>query len=282
MGKKDYYKILNVDPKASTKAIKSAYRQMALKYHPDHNPNNPQAKKQFALIREAYETLTSPELKSDYDLSYQPSVTRPSVQRKKTTTTNSKTKNNLRYNLYIHLEDVLSGCERSIRYVRKVKGTSETLQIKVKVPQGAFHHQRLKIAGFGDQIGNQTGDLFVIVHLQSHPLFMQEGLDLRVNVPICYLDILLGSTIDVPTLSGIYKLKLKSFEFDQLNFKVQGQGLPDYDSKSRGNLHVFCFVEHPKRISQAEKNALQKCLRTWPQGEMMREYSSYLKQHRRS
>ena len=72
MARKDYYKILNVDPKANLKEIKSAYRQLALKYHPDHNPDNPDAISMFSEIKEAYETLTTTELKKNYDSTYRP------------------------------------------------------------------------------------------------------------------------------------------------------------------------------------------------------------------
>lgn len=283
MVKKDYYAILNIDYKATQKQIKSAYRQMALKYHPDHNPDNPEAAKNFNLIREAYEVLTDSELKKNYDSQYSPRPTGPTreAEPRPQTTTTPKSAKNLRYNLYISLEDVASGCERTIRYIRKNKGEAETIQLKVKVPKGAFHHQRLRLAQYGDTDGRIHGDLFVIVHLQNHPIFILDGLNLRVNIPISYLDALLGNTIEIPTLTGTRKQKLKACQFDDLDYTFKGYGLPQKDLNYKGDLHVHCFIENPSKLSTAERTAIEKALKTWPKGEMMQQYQSYIQQHKR-
>jgi curved DNA-binding protein len=64
---KDYYNILGVDRKASENEIKRAYRKLALKYHPDRNPNDKQAEDKFKEINEAYQVLSDPEKRSRYD-----------------------------------------------------------------------------------------------------------------------------------------------------------------------------------------------------------------------
>jgi curved DNA-binding protein len=64
---KDYYKILGVDRKASDEEIKRAYRKLALKYHPDRNPNNKKAEESFKEINEAYQVLGDPAKRSRYD-----------------------------------------------------------------------------------------------------------------------------------------------------------------------------------------------------------------------
>lgn len=65
--KKNYYETLGVDKSASADEIKSAYRRLAKKYHPDLNPNNAEAAEKFKEINEAYETLSDPTKKSNYD-----------------------------------------------------------------------------------------------------------------------------------------------------------------------------------------------------------------------
>ncbi len=63
----DYYKILGIDKAAASKDIKNAYRKLARKYHPDLNPNDKDAKKNFQLINEANEVLSDPEKRKKYD-----------------------------------------------------------------------------------------------------------------------------------------------------------------------------------------------------------------------
>lgn len=64
---KDYYKILGVDKKASQDEIKKAYRKLAVKYHPDKNPNDKNAEEKFKEVSEAYEVLSNPENRKKYD-----------------------------------------------------------------------------------------------------------------------------------------------------------------------------------------------------------------------
>ncbi len=64
---KDYYQILGISKSASPEEIKKAYRRLALKFHPDKNPNDPAAAEQFKEINEAYEVLSNPERRLDYD-----------------------------------------------------------------------------------------------------------------------------------------------------------------------------------------------------------------------
>ena len=292
MATKDYYQILNVHYKADLKTIKSAYRQLALKYHPDHNPENPQALGLFTQIKEAYETLSTLEKRTEYDRTYkakpETSYQEPMEEEtfyeptseanspKRSKPKQGKEGGNLRYNLFISLEEVAHGCERGIRYIRRQEDKKETLQLTLRVPQGAFQHQRLKLTGYGDVTKKRAGDLFVVIHIQNHPLFIKEGLNIRVNVPIHYLDAVLGKTLEVPTLKGIHSLKLKACEFENLQYVLKGQGLPHHTEKERGDLIVNCFMEHPQRLEASHEVALKKCLNTWPPGEMMQEYQLFL------
>src|SRR6478752_1167364 len=67
MAKRDYYEILGVSKSSSAEEIKKAYRKIAIKYHPDKNPDDPSAEEKFKEAAEAYEILSSPEKKQRYD-----------------------------------------------------------------------------------------------------------------------------------------------------------------------------------------------------------------------
>src|SRR5512142_2367436 len=66
-GKRDYYEVLGVSRTASEQEIKSAYRKLALQYHPDRNPNNPDAEEKFKEASEAYSILCDAEKRAAYD-----------------------------------------------------------------------------------------------------------------------------------------------------------------------------------------------------------------------
>src|SRR5438309_11731989 len=67
MAKRDYYEVLGINKNSSEQEIKKAYRQMALKYHPDKNPSNKEAEDKFKEAAEAYEVLSDSQKKAKYD-----------------------------------------------------------------------------------------------------------------------------------------------------------------------------------------------------------------------
>lgn len=73
----DYYQLLEISPKAKHDEIKKAFKKLALKHHPDHNPNNPKAEERFKKINEAYQTLSNPRKKYWYDLRQQSAPLQP-------------------------------------------------------------------------------------------------------------------------------------------------------------------------------------------------------------
>jgi len=67
MAKRDYYEVLGVGKSAAADEVKKAYRKIAIKYHPDKNPDNPEAEEKFKEAAEAYEVLSDAQKKQQYD-----------------------------------------------------------------------------------------------------------------------------------------------------------------------------------------------------------------------
>ena len=67
MSRRDYYEVLGVERGATQEAVKKAYRQLAMKYHPDRNPGDKEAEDRFKEVAEAYEVLHDPEKRAGYD-----------------------------------------------------------------------------------------------------------------------------------------------------------------------------------------------------------------------
>lgn len=285
---------------ANLTELKSAYRKLALKYHPDRNPGDLAAEEKFKKIVNAYEQLSkiigqnkAPK-KAKKPIRKKASKSTPTQARqsenqntqnakaedrtppKPSRTSTSSDKTNLRYNVFVTLEEVAKGCEKVIRYIRTNNGQKENVHLKLDIPKGARHLQRLKVSGFGDVVKDQTADLFVVVHHQPHHLFEVEGLDLYTKVPINYLQALIGDDVKVPSLDGLAKIKLKPCKFIDIYHEFKGKGLPSPDGKEVGRLCIECYIEHPNSITEQQLTALQNVKGSWPESEKVKQYNDQL------
>jgi molecular chaperone DnaJ len=131
-------------------------------------------------------------------------------------------------------------------------------KLEVDIPKGAFDGLRLRIPGKGESNrGLESGDLYVIVHLKEHELFHVEGINTYFEMPITFPQAVLGSELEVPTLEGKVKMKIPPGTQSHEVFRLKGKGLPEIDSKYRGDQLVRVVVNVPKDLSSEQKKALK-------------------------
>jgi molecular chaperone DnaJ len=132
--------------------------------------------------------------------------------------------------------------------------------IRVKVPAGVEDGMRLRLTGEGEAgiAGGPPGDLFVVITIQSHPLFEREGSDLHCQVPISFAQAALGDEIEVPTLEGKVKLRVPEGTQTGKVLRLRGKGVPSIRSSARGEQLLHIFVEVPTRMSKRQRELIEQ------------------------
>jgi molecular chaperone DnaJ len=102
------------------------------------------------------------------------------------------------------------------------------------------------------------GDLYVVIRVAPHPLFVREGPDLVCEVPIPFVQAALGAEIEVPTLEGKVALRISEGTQSGKVLRLRGKGLPSVGSATRGDQLVRLFVEVPTQLTARQRELLEK------------------------
>lgn len=289
---KDYYKILDVEPTADDKAIKTAYRKLARKYHPDVS-KEAGAEDKFKEASEAYEVLSSPEKRAEYDeirkygrqgRPFQPppgwqsragaggfdettdfseffsSIFGGRPQQGGRTRNPGRKGQDVEMELAIFLEETLSGESKQVSFrVPQHSAAGQrmadiTKTLNVKIPAGVADGERIRLKGQGAPgvAGGEKGDLYLTIRLAPHPLFEVEGHDLVIQVPLAPWEAALGTKIAVPTLTGRINLTIRPDSQNGQRLRVKGNGLMN-KSGERGDLYAQLKIVMPKHSDEATK-----------------------------
>lgn len=142
----------------------------------------------------------------------------------------------------------------------KVKKSSK---INVKIPPGVDTGTSLRIRGKGEagELGGQSGDLYVVIHLAKHPIFMRQGDDLYCEMPISFPVACLGGEVVVPTLDGKVKLKIPPGTPVNKIFRLSGKGIPSLHSRGHGDEYIRVTIQVPTKLKEREKELLRELAR---------------------
>jgi DnaJ-class molecular chaperone len=180
----------------------------------------------------------------------------------------------LKYNLAISFEDAARGTEKQIRFLREVNGKEESAHLSVSVPAGVKPGQRLKLRGEGDAgtHGGPTGDLYVVVNISEHPLFRRVENDVVMDLPISFVDAILGTEVDVPTLAGSATMRIPPGTHNGQTFRLRGKGFPDMGGKSSGDMLLKVLIDVPKNLTAEQKELIQQLSSVADSAPLVRDY----------
>ena len=161
--------------------------------------------------------------------------------------------------------EVISNPCPTCRGAGRVEGQQS---IQVKVPPGIDEGARLRVTGEGEAgvAGGPPGDLYVVMVMREHSLFKREGTDLHLEVPVAFVQAVLGGEIEVPTLDGKVKLSIPEGTQSGRVLRLRGKGLPPLQprldpaqlKKMRGDLYVKVFVEVPTKLNVRQRELLEE------------------------
>lgn len=248
------YEILGVERGSTPEEIKTAYRKLAMKFHPDNNKDDGAADK-FREVQQAYETLIpKPNQKSedsrnpfeDFGFSEGPfgwtfNFGGPRQPRNHDLQTHAR----------ITLEQAYNGCDITVSNGDRI--------ITVHLPKGIMHGQRMRIEGEGgrEHADLPFGDLYVMVEIMQHAIFQYGGIDLQTVMKIDVLDLITGCEVDMKTISGeTVKVTVPPATSPQTRLRIEGKGMPSRGT-AFGDLYVVFEVIMPQ-LSDEHRDEIQK------------------------
>jgi molecular chaperone DnaJ len=353
MAQRDPYSVLGVGRKASADEIKKAYRKLARKYHPDRNPDDEQAEERFKEVQAAYDILSDPDKRKEYDRGgiFFGTGGRPGAGTGgsggfggfdaggfgdilsnlfgggvRTGTASGRASRaergaDLDAEVWISFDQAMEGAQVPLSVATSQRcttchgtgakpGTSPkvcprcqgrgiesqgqglfsisqpcsrcggsgtviedpcptchgegavrtTKRYRVNIPPGVREGSRVRLAGRGEpgRNGGQSGDLFVLTHVQESPVFKRKGDNIEVEVPLTIPEAIRGAEVEVPTLRGSKRLRVPAGTHHGTVQRLRGEGPPKLGGKGRGDIHYRFVIDVPASLNAEQSEAVEK------------------------
>ncbi|CAN1354810.1 DnaJ homolog subfamily B member 13 [Linum perenne] len=266
----DYYKVLQVERNASDDDLKKAYRKLAMKWHPDKNPNDKKdAEAKFKKISEAYEVLSDPQKRAVYDqygeegLKFNPrSADDIFAEFFGNSSPFGENK------LPCSLEDLYKGTTKKMKISRDILDASgKTMQVEeiltIDIKPGWKKGTKITFPEKGnEQPGIIPSDLVFIIDEKPHPVFSREANDLVVTQKVSLSEALTGYTVNLTTLDGrSLTIPVSNVIHPTYEEVVPREGMPiPRDQTRRGNLRIKFSIRFPSRLTAEQKAGIKKLL----------------------
>lgn len=293
----DYYKVLGVDKKASDKDIKSAYRKLARKHHPDLNPNDAGSNKIFQELNEANEVLSDPEKRKKYDKygeNWQHGEAYEQAQQQQRRPGGnsggfggardfggggdfSEFFNSMfgggppgsgtgggRQQQRYRGQDLNATYQMSLQDTMESKKQTLTVNgknIRLTIPAGIENGQTIKIAGHGSAgtNGGPAGDLYIQFTIPDDAEFKRTGGDLHKTLNLDLYTAVLGGEITADTLTGKVKLKVAAGTQNGTKVKLKGKGVPVYKKEGQfGDLYITYNIQLPTNLTEKQRELFEE------------------------
>lgn len=276
---RDYYDILGISKSASATEIKSAYRKLALKWHPDRNKET-DAHEKFKEINEAYEVLSNPEKKAKFD-QFGHAAFGNGGGNPFGAGGNPFGGGYYQAGGNVNFEDLFGGSggfsdpfdifsgffgggfggqqrHQKIHYKLKidfdeaVHGSEKTIvhqgkEYTVKVPAGADDGTQIRYSDFD-----------ISFAVSSSKVFKREGSNIIVDHELSLTEAILGTDTIVPTLDGDLKVKVRSGTQPGTVVRLTGKGVKHLQSNQHGDLYIRYNIKLPSHLSGKQKDLLKK------------------------
>lgn len=133
-------------------------------------------------------------------------------------------------------------------------------KINVKIPAGVDNNTVITMSGEGHagENGGPKGDLYIYLNVKEDSVFKRRGNDLYLEMPISYVDAVLGGTIKVPTLTSLIDYEIPKGTQGGTTFKIKNEGVPFVRREGKGNLYIIIDIIVPKKTSEEQRRILEE------------------------